>query len=201
MKRKIAPLFLVNAAFLGLVGFNIRASEPVKLVAETNHSTIQFSVPISNGLTRITGKFNEFSIDVELVDNDITKSRIVAVIKVNSINTGIPSRDEDLKTADFFDVEKFPEITFTSDKIVKEGSGYVAKGQFQMHGITKPMELRFKITGQSDNGVIGFTSRSSLKRSDFNVGTEFKHTTEDNFISDEIGVEIDFWTKKPKEKN
>jgi polyisoprenoid-binding protein YceI len=201
MKRKIAPLFLVNAAFLGLVGFNIRASEPVKLVAETNHSTIQFSVPISNGLTRITGKFNEFSIDVELGDNDITKSRIVAVIKVNSINTGIPSRDEDLKTADFFDVEKFPEITFTSDKIVKEGNGYVAKGQFQMHGITKPMELRFKITGQSDNGVIGFTSRSSLKRSDFNVGTEFKHTTEDNFISDEIGVEIDFWTKKPKEKN
>lgn len=200
MKKLIILSFFVVTAFLGLVAFTIGGGEPVKLIAETNHSTIQFSVPISNGITRITGKFNEFSIDVELVDNDITKSKIAAVIKVNSINTGIPSRDEDLKTADFFDATKFPEITFSSSKIVKTGNGYVATGQFQMHGVTKQIDLPFTITGQSGDGVIGFTSRSSLKRSDYNVGTDFKHTSEDNFIANEIGIEIDFWTKKPKEK-
>jgi polyisoprenoid-binding protein YceI len=200
MKKIAVLLLLIITTFLGLVGFTIQGGEPVKLVAETNHSTIQFSVPISNGLTRITGKFSEFTIDVELVDNDITKSRIIAAINVNSINTGIPSRDEDLKTADFFDATKFPKIKFTSDRIVKTAEGFLMTGQFEMHGVTKSMELPFTITGQSDNGVMGFTSRSSLKRSDFNVGTEFRHTSEDNFIGDEIGVEIDFWTKKPKEK-
>lgn len=200
MKKIAVLLLLIITTFLGLVGFTIQGGEPVKLVAETNHSTIQFSVPISNGLTRITGKFNEFTIDVELVDNDITKSRIIAAINVNSINTGIPSRDEDLKTADFFDATKFPKIKFISDRIVKTAEGFLMTGQFEMHGVTKSMKLPFTITGQSDNGVMGFSSRSSLKRSDFNVGTEFRHTSEDNFIGDEIGVDIDFWTKKPKEK-
>lgn len=173
-------------------------TEPVKLVAETNHSTIQFSVPISGGLTRITGKFNEFTIDIELTNNDMTTAQISSVIKVGSINTGIPSRDEDLKTKDFFEADKFPDITFKSDRIIKSGNGYVAIGQFQMHGITRPIELPFTITGQQEGGVVGFTSRYTIKRSDYKLGTEFKHTTEDNFIGDDIGIEIDFWTKRPK---
>src|SRR5689334_10635049 len=111
--------------------------EPRKLVAETNHSTILFSVPISDGLTRITGKFNDYTIEIELPDDDITKAKMSAVIKVKSIDTGIPSRDEDLQTKTFFESEKFPEITFTSDKISKTESGYVAQGKLQMHGITK----------------------------------------------------------------
>lgn len=193
---KQLPIALIS---IGLCGFEMKI-EPMKLVAETNHSTIQFSVPISGGLTRITGKFNEFTINIELTDNDLTTAKISSIIKVSSINTGIASRDEDLKTKDFFEVDKFPDITFVSERIIRKGAGYVAIGQFQMHGITRPMELPFTITGQQEDGVIGFTSRCSLKRTDYKLGTEFKHTTEDNFIGDEIGIEIDFWTKRPKEK-
>src|ERR1041385_9359857 len=103
-----------------------QTNEVMHLVAEPAYSTIQFSVPISNGLTRVTGKFNEFTIDVDLVDNDITKSRIKAVIKVSSLNTGNATRDNNLMTSIFFDARKFPSITFISDQISKKGNEYVA---------------------------------------------------------------------------
>lgn len=167
-----------------------------KLTVESNHSTIQFSVPISNGLTRITGKFTDFSIQIDYVDGDITKSRIVSSINVESINTGIPARDEDLRTKEFFDIVLYPQITFQSDSIRKVNEELVAYGEFKMHGMTKYIELPFRITGYDGEGVIGFTSRFKIKRSEFGVGTGFNHTTDDNFIGDEIDIEIDFWTKK-----
>lgn len=197
MQRKITAILSWFTVF-AFSAFAQSAGEPVRLIAETNHSTIQFSVPISSGLTRITGKFNQFSIDIALTDNDITHSRIKAVIQVSSINTGIAGRDEDLKTADFFDTAKFPEITFASDRIEKTSAGYLATGQFQMHGVTRTIQLPFTITGKHGDTIIGIRSRTSIKRSDYRLGTTFKHTTDDNFIGDEIGVEIDFWTKKSK---
>lgn len=196
---KIHVLALLSIS-IGLSAFILQTGDSTKLVAETNHSTIQFSVPISNGLTRITGKFNEFTIDIELVENDISKSHISSKIKVASVNTGIAGRDEDLKTADFFDVERFPEITFISNRIEKSGNNFIAHGQLQMHGITKAVSIPFLITGKSGEDIIGFSARYSIKRTDFGIGTEWKHTTDDNFIGNEIGVEIDFWTKKPKAK-
>jgi polyisoprenoid-binding protein YceI len=98
-------------------------------------------------------------------------------------------------TSIFFDAKKFPTITFVSDQIVKKGDEYVASGQFQLHGITRPIELPFKITGKKGEDVIGFSSRYSILRSAYNLGMEFKHATDANFIDNEIGIEIDFWTK------
>lgn len=198
MRQYLSHLLLLGLFCVLLSGFILQSIEPRKLIAESNHSTILFSVPISNGLTRIVGTFNTFSINLDVIGNDFTQSKISAIIQVNSINTGIPERDADLKTKDFFESEKYPEITFVSDKIVKTPDGFLAMGQFQMHGITKSIELPFRITGQHNENVIGFTSRSSIKRSDFNLGTTFKHTTDDHFIGDDIGIEIDFWTKKPR---
>jgi polyisoprenoid-binding protein YceI len=159
-----------------------------------------FSVPISDGLTRITGKFNEFSIEVELVENDITKSRISANIKVASIDTGMPARDEDLKTKTFFDAASYPEITFVSKSISKKKRNYVVLGVLQMHGISKEIEIPFVITGRKGEDVIGFKGTCLIKRSDFGIASDFKHTTDDNFLGNEIPVELDFWTRKPKEK-
>jgi polyisoprenoid-binding protein YceI len=175
-------------------------AQPVSqlLVAETNHSTIQFSVPISKGITRITGKFNSFSIDVSLPDTDILHAHFSAVIRVASINTGEPARDEDLRSADFFDEAKYPEITFTTSRIERKGNDYIAVGNLQMHGVSKEIQLPFSITERRDDTTIGFRCRTTIKRSDFGVGTTFKHTTDDHFIGEEIGVEIDFWTKKAK---
>jgi len=162
-------LFFVSLILSG----NVLAQEVVKLIAETNHSTVQFSVPISSGLTRITGKFKDYQINLDYVDKDITKSILTAVIKTASVDTGIPARDEDLRGKDFFQVEKFPEIKFTSKSIVKEGSGYLVIGTLDFLGISREIKLPFAITGTKGDNVIGFSSRYTLKRSDYNFATTF----------------------------
>lgn len=170
----------------------------VSLVAETNHSTVQFSVPISKGITRITGKFNAYTIALTIPGGDITKATIKAVIQAASINTGDAGRDEDLKTEDFFDAAKYPEIVFTSERIEPTSDGYMATGSLQLHGVTRTIQLPFSITERRNETTIGFRCRTTLRRSDYGVGTTFKHTTDDHFIANEIGIEIDFWTKRAK---
>ena len=168
------------------------------LTVEANHSTLQFSIPIANGLTRVTGKFTDYNIDLKLVDNDLSKSSISAIIQAKSINTGIEARDDHLRAADFFDVELYPEITFVSDAIIQQGSNYRVEGVFNMHGVSKDMSFILEPKGSSGENTLGFSIRLSLNRIDYGVGTNFKHTTMENFLAEDIDVEIDFWTKKKK---
>jgi polyisoprenoid-binding protein YceI len=170
-----------------------------KLTAETNHSSLLFSVPIASGITRITGRYNDYRIDLDYVDKDFTKSKLSAIIKAASIDTGIDGRDEHLRSSDFFDTETYPEITFRSDRIVRTDTGYKAIGDFTMHGVTKEVEIPFKITGVDGENTIGISARMSIDRTEFGVGNDFKHTSIENFISNTIDVEIDFWTKRRKE--
>ncbi|QQR86042.1 MAG: YceI family protein [Flavobacteriales bacterium] len=178
-----------------LLAFTLDGSS---LVVEPNHSTIAFTVPISNGLTTITGKFTDFTIDLELPDDDLTHARIRAVIQTASVNTGIPSRDADLLTADFFETEKYPTITFTSDSITGAEPGYTAHGRFTMHGVERSMALPFRVTGRDGESTIGFEAHTHVLRSDHGVGITFKHTEDDGFIGNLIGVDIWFWTKAKK---
>ena len=177
-----------------------QSQETKQLTVEANHSTVQFIVPIANGITRVTGKFTDYTIDLNLVDNDLTKSTISATIQVKSINTGIEGRDDHLRTADFFDVEKYPEITFNSERIEKVDDHYVVHGKFTMHGITKDISFPLISTGSSGENTLGFSSRLTLNRVDYGVGADFKHSSMENFLAEEILVEIDFWTKKKKVK-
>lgn len=173
-------------------------TETRPLTVESNHSTVQFIVPISNGITRVTGKFNEYTIDIDYNDEDFTQSTISATIKVESIDTGIDARDDHLRTADFFDVGQFPEITFISEEIIKKGNSFLVKGKFTMHGVSKTIEFPLIITGKEGENTIGFSSRLTLNRVDYGVGADFKHSSMENFLSEDIHVEIDFWTKKKK---
>lgn len=198
-KRKYQTYLLVILVF-GSMSFNYAQTEIRKLTAETNHSSLLFSVPIANGITRITGKFNDYIIDIDLVDNDWTKSTISAIIKAESIDTGIDGRDEHLRTSDFFDVSTFPEILFKSERIIKTENGYSAFGNFTMHGVTKMIEFPFVLTGEDGEYTIGISSRLTLNRITYGVGSDFKHTSIDNFLGEDISVEIDFWTKQRKEK-
>ena len=192
-KSKYRHLVLLLAISVTLLSFIGNPVEIRKLTAETNHSTLLFSVPISNGITRITGKFNEYTIDLDYVDEDFTKSTLTA-----TIDTGISGRDEHLRSADFFNTEVYPEISFSSKRIEKTEQGYIAIGEFSMHGVTKEIELPFVITGVDGENTIGISSRLSIDRTDYGVGNDFKHTAIENFISNKIDVEIDFWTKKRK---
>lgn len=170
------------------------------LTVEPNHSTIGFRVPISAGITLVTGKFTDFDLELELVDGDWTQSKVHFTIQATSINTGIADRDQHLRSADFFDVETYPTITFVSKAIRKiDDTHFEASGTFTMHGVSQEIQLPFEILGQ-DKNTIGVQIRTTIDRIDYGVGASFKHTTEANFLANEIEVEINFWTKRDKRK-
>ena len=193
MKKILLPILILALS----VHYHTVEAQTVQLEVEPNHSTVGFSISIA-GFTRVTGKFNNFKIDVDYVDGDLSKSIIRAEIDASSIDTGIDARDDHLRTADFFDVEKYPTINFTSSKIFPYEDHYLAIGEFSMHGVSNEIVLPFKIMKQ-DGNTVGFSCRTSLNRIDYGVGKEFKHTSMPEFLSDTIAVEIDFWTRKNKE--
>jgi len=190
-KTVFAILILTSLALLPASG---AVAQTVKLYADQGHSNVGFSVSLAGGLSRITGKYNEFEVVVNYVDSDMTKSTIEANIKTASISTGISGRDEHLCAPDFFDAAKYPQITFTSDSIVKSENGFIAYGTFTMHGVSKKILLPFTIAGKDAEGSVGFVSRCSIKRTDYLMGKG------DDFVSDEIHVEIDFIAKQKKAK-
>ncbi|MBX2826938.1 MAG: YceI family protein [Flavobacteriaceae bacterium] len=192
--KNITLLLIMALAILPVMG---QEKELKKLTVESNHSTLQFSVPISSGITRVTGKFIEYDMEMDM-DENLAPTRLQVTIQVNSIDTGIPGRDEHLLTADFFDSETYPEITFVSDTIQRTRRGYVATGQFTMKGVSKTLRIPLQKTGRDGKNTFGFTSRLSINRMDYGVGADFKHDSMDNFIGERIHIEIDFWTKKRK---
>ena len=196
--KKIYFAFTAVILFSSTPLFNLKA-QTVKLFADQAHSNVGFSVSLAGGLTRITGKYTDFDIILNYTDSDMTKSSIEANIKAASINTGIAGRDQHLATPDFFDATQFPSITFTSDSIVKNGNGFIAFGSFQMHGISKKIQLPFTVAGKdAKEGAIGFTARYTVKRSDYLIGKDTLKPTGDSFLSNDVMVELDFIAKLKK---
>jgi polyisoprenoid-binding protein YceI len=177
------------------------AVAPREFKIDNNHTTVGFSVPILGGLSRVVGKFAEFDINLQADEKDITKSSVKAVIKTASIKTGIDARDNHLKTADFFDAEKYPEITFQSTSVKKRGKGFVAIGDLTMHGVTKQIELPFTATGTVKNNgatTLGYHAHMTLNRRDY--GINWEHKTTPNFVGDNIEVDLDVITKATKDQ-
>lgn len=175
----------------------ISDSEVIKLNVEPNHSTIGFTVPIAGGITKVRGKFMDFQLYMDYIDQDMTASTVKFVIQATSIDTGIADRDSHLRSADFFEVEKYTEITLESSSIRKAGQGYLLNGSLTMHGITKSVSIPFKVTDLGKSQV-AISIDWKLNRKEYGVGTNFKHTSIKNFIADEIGIQIDLWTSKAK---
>ena len=167
---------------------------------DNNHSNVGFSVPIFGGLSQVKGKFTDFAITLNVDEKDITKSSVSVVIKATSIDTGIEGRDRHLRNADFFDVEKYPEITFKSEHIEKKGKQFIAHGPLTMHGVTKQIALPFSVTGTMKNpdsknlSAVGYSARMILNRRDF--GINYSRRDNPTFVGDNITVEIDLVTRK-----
>lgn len=197
MLKRIIPAVLLFTTLTTLAGAqNGGGTRPYPI--DNNHSTVSFSVPILGGLSQVKGKFMDFAITINNDEKDITKSNVSVVIKATSINTGIEGRDRHLRTADFFDVEKFPEITFKSEHIEKKGKQYIAHGPLTMHGVTKPIALPFTVTGTYKNPTnnkisVGYSAKLVLNRRDF--GINYARQDNPTFVGDNITVEIELVTR------
>jgi len=192
LRESILTILLVSVSIAAQV------SSARQYPIDMNHSTVGFSVPIMGGLSKVKGKFTDFNINLTNDELDVTKSTVNVVIKAASVDTGIEGRDKHLRTADFFDVEKFPEITFQSSRIEKRGKQLIAHGTLTMHGISKEIALPFTITGVDENADktkknVGYSASLVLNRRDY--GLNYEHKTVPNFVGDNITVEIDLITK------
>jgi len=141
-------------------------------VFDKAHSTLGFQV--RHLFSEVPGKFTDFSGQIQFDETDPEQSSVEVTINAASINTSNDQRDEHLKSPDFFDVKKFPEITFKS-KSVKKTSANTADvtGDFTMHGVTKEVLLDVKLLGKGPGmqGTIvsGWKGTTTLKRSDFGL--------------------------------
>jgi polyisoprenoid-binding protein YceI len=157
----VLSLFLVNTLFSA----DKYALDPV-------HTSIGFSVR-HLVINSVKGKFTDFSGTLLYDDGDITKSSVNVTIKAASVDTGTPNRDKDLRSANFLEAEKFPELTFQSQRIEKRGDGYVAVGTLTMHGVSKEIALPFSITGKIKDpwgGTrMGIEAGLTLDRRDFGM--------------------------------
>ena len=122
----------------------VSASET--FTADPAHSYIGFTVS-HMVISKVKGHFGEFTGTLLYDAKDPAKSSVQGSIKAASIDTGVDKRDAHLRSADFFDVEKFPEITFASKKVEKRGSGMVAIGMLTIKGVSRRVEIPFKVLG------------------------------------------------------
>ena len=138
---------------------------------DQSHSTIGFKIHQFLGTTN--GRFTKFSGEIDIDREHPEKSSVSAKIDVRSINTGIQKRDDHLRSADFFNVAKFPEITFKSRSVKQTGpqSGDIL-GDFTMHGVTRPVTLRVKLPSPLSNEAKQtrwLVTAEPLKRREFNL--------------------------------
>jgi len=138
---------------------------------DQSHSTIGFKIHQFLGTTN--GRFTKFSGEIDIDREHPEKSSVSAKIDVRSINTGIQKRDDHLRSAEFFNVAKFPDITFKSRSVTRTGpqSGDIL-GDLTMHGVTKPITLHVKLITPNSNEVkqtLWAVTTEPLKRRDFNL--------------------------------
>ena len=169
MLKTVRRLVLVILG-LGLASSAARAAETYTL--DPAHTSITFMIQ-HLGISFVHGRFNEvagsFTIDKEAP----AKSSFEMTIKADSIDTNIKKRDDHLRSAEFFDTKKFPDMTFKSTKVETIDGGYKVTGDFTMHGVTKAISFDLKggKTVEFPKGTqrTGFATALILRRADFGI--------------------------------
>ncbi len=137
------------------------------------HSTIGFSIKHYE-INWVSGRFKDFTGTIRYDEADMSKSAVEFTAKVESIDTGIAPRDNHLRTADFFDVAKYPELTFKSTRVERKGKdNYILHGDFTLKGVTKQVQLPFTVTGAikdpRGNTRFGIAAHTKLDRRDYGI--------------------------------
>jgi polyisoprenoid-binding protein YceI len=159
---------------------------------DPSHSNIGFTVRHMM-VSTVRGQFDQYDGSIIMDQKDPSKSSVNVVIKSASINTSDAKRDDHLRSGDFFESEKFPEITFKSTKVEKRGEQWVAIGDFTMKGVTKRIELPFTLNGPATIGkrtLIGVDATTKLNRKDYNVNWNRALDTGGVAVSDEVQVTL-----------
>jgi polyisoprenoid-binding protein YceI len=160
-------------------------------VPDKAHSGVDFSI-LHMSLSKVRGHFGNIGGTIVLNDADISKSTVNVTIDVTTVDTGVSHRDDDLKSAKFFDATQFPTATFVSTSVSKSGSGLSVAGNLTLHGVTKPVVLTVEaptgpVAGMDKKPHSGFSATTTLKRTDFGIATGYPSTV----VGDDVALTID----------
>ncbi|MBC1371716.1 polyisoprenoid-binding protein [Listeria booriae] len=165
------------------------------------HSSIEFQVKHMM-VSKVKGAFKNFSADLTLDPEDLTTANLSFTVDAASIDTRQEQRDGHLKSPDFFDVEKYPSITFQSTNIVADGSNeYKVTGDLTIRTITKPITFNVEYEGtskdpMSGNMVAGFEGTGKFNRKDFELNYNAVLETGGVLIGDEVKLNIQIEVSK-----
>jgi polyisoprenoid-binding protein YceI len=152
-------------------------------------------------ISTVDGRFKDFD-GVIVVDPDITKSSVKITIKTASVDTDNSQRDNDLRTSEFLDVAKYPEMTFVSDKIEKRGDGYVAIGTFTLKGVSKKIELPFTFASPLADpwGMQRIAAKASTKINRQDYGVKYNQAMKDGsaIVGNEVTLNLTVEAVKAK---
>jgi polyisoprenoid-binding protein YceI len=194
MKKLVALLAVAPALAL---------AAPTTFKLDPSHSQVGFSVRhlvISN----VRGEFRKYEGTVALDDADPARSTVEATIDVGSVDTRVADRDAHLKSPDFFDVAKYPTMTFKSTKVARAGKDKLAvTGDLTLHGVTRPVVLDVTVTPEV-KGMFGETRRAfaattKIDRKDFGL-TWNKVVEAGPAVGDEIAITLDLEAVKDAPK-
>jgi len=170
---------------------------------DATHSSIEFVVRHMM-ISRAKGVFNMYDAKVEADPEDLTDATIEFSVDVNSIDTRHQDRDDHLRSADFFDVENHPDMTFQATDIKKKSeNNYDVTGDLTIRGTTKSVTFDMTFEGQSKdpmsgNEVAGFSGNGKLNRKDFGLTWNTTLETGGVLVGDEVKINLELELHKQK---
>ncbi|MBX9877089.1 MAG: YceI family protein [Candidatus Obscuribacterales bacterium] len=202
----ITRTLIVSAMLVGL-SLPVAAKEQIATAngwtIDPAHSSARFSIKhmmISN----VNGSFGKVSGNVQYDGKNLPKATVEAVIDVNSIDTNEPKRDEHLKSKDFFEVDKYPTITFKSRKITQTKDGFKILGTLTMHGVSKEVTLDAEAMGPIVNAHgktrTGTSATAKLNRKDFGISYNAALDNGGAMVGDDVKITLDVEMVKSEDK-
>ena len=181
----------ISAALVLLV---LTSAQSAEWEIDKSHTEVGFTAT-HMVITKVNGKFNDFTGEINFDPENPASSKIKGVVQVASVDTDNEKRDQHLRTSEFFDAENHPELVFESKKISKTADGYVAVGDLTMRGVTKEVELPFTVVGPINdpwgNTRVGIEGRAAINRMDWGISWNNVMDSGGLVVSEDIVIRLD----------
>ena len=157
------------------------------------HSDVSFTVRHMM-VSKVRGHFDTFSGEI-VTGPEFTDSKVTATIDATSINTGTEQRDNHIRSADFFEVEKYPTWTFNSTHLRLEGDTHTLVGELTIKGVTRTVELALEVNGFGPDAYggtrTGFTATTTIDRNDFGVDIKMPMDGGGVVVGDKVQITLE----------
>ncbi len=195
MQKGFRLLMLGLLLVLPFVVWAQEKTPPAHYKVDPAHTQVLFKVR-HMGISWVTGRFEAVDADIWVDPSNLSTFRVEAIIPVASIDTGNEKRDNHLKSADFFDGERYPQITFVSKEVKSvEGSRFTVVGDLTIKGITKPVTLNVEYLGQArdpwGNTRIAFLADGRIDRREFGLTWNKALETGGFLVGNEVRIQLE----------